>query len=354
MNHPTSNPPNTDHKQSPETDHRVSASATSEQGDHAGHNSEVMHPAPFCLRGAARGITQGFHHFFHRPAPLRLCAILRIAISLLTLINLVVNARLLELFYSERGILPADISQQISQPGMFSLLWWLPTQTAAMCCYGLLLVCTVGMLLGCCYRLCAIASFVLIVWFQVRNLLILDGEDAVARLLHFYLIFLPADYYFTWRSLTGRSEKATLLPANEHPSGWALRLIQLQLCLIFFMTGVQKCQGSTWLDGTALFYVARLDDYFGKFPAPEWLFDQPISVAVLTWSTLALELFVPIFIWFKQTRLMCLLLAIGFHLATDYLMFLFLFPWYMIAGWMSFAILPEVAAPDRDRGATES
>jgi len=59
-------------------------------------------------------------------------------------------------------------------------------------------------------------------------------------------------------------------------------------------------------------------------------------VACITWSVLLAELLVPIFIWFKETRLACLIIVVLFHLANEWTMNLFLFHWLMICGWLSF------------------
>jgi vitamin K-dependent gamma-carboxylase-like protein len=97
-----------------------------------------------------------------------------------------------------------------------------------------------------------------------------------------------------------------------------------------------KLAGDEWIDGTALYYVSRLDDFFGRFPIPAWLFDTPWVVAPMTWGVLIVELAVPMLIWFKETRRWCLLATVLFHLANEWTMHLFLFHWIMLVGWLSF------------------
>ena len=38
-------------------------------------------------------------------------------------------------------------------------------------------------------------------------------------------------------------------------SPWAVRLLQMQICLIYFQSCVIKCQGTVWLNGTTVHYV---------------------------------------------------------------------------------------------------
>ena len=55
-----------------------------------------------------------------------------------------------------------------------------------------------------------------------------------------------------------------------------------------------------------------------------------------TWSVLIVELAVPVLIWFRETRRLCLLLLLVFHLGNEWTMHLFLFHWIMLCGWLSF------------------
>jgi hypothetical protein len=125
--------------------------------------------------------------------------------------------------------------------------------------------------------------------------------------------------------------------------GWGLRLMQIQMAVILLSTGLVKLQGETWINGTALYYVSRLDDFFGRFPVPAWLFDTPWIVVLLTWSVILVEVGVPIFIWFRETRRVCLAAIVLFHLASDWSMHLFLFHWLMLAGWIAFLTAEDFA-----------
>lgn len=101
-----------------------------------------------------------------------------------------------------------------------------------------------------------------------------------------------------------------------------------------------KLSGEDWRSGEALYYVCRLDDLFGRFPVPDFLFEIPILCRMLTWTAIAIELFTPIFIWFPSTRRWTFLVLLIFHFSTDYMMHLFLFHWVMLLGWMAF-LQPE-------------
>ena len=122
--------------------------------------------------------------------------------------------------------------------------------------------------------------------------------------------------------------------------GWPVRLIQIEMAAMFFSSALMKLAGEPWVNGTALYYVGRLDDFFGRFPVPAYLFDTPWTVAVMTWSVVIAEFTIPILIWFKETRRPCLLVLLAFHLANEWTMNLFLFHYLMLCGWISF-VTPE-------------
>jgi hypothetical protein len=119
--------------------------------------------------------------------------------------------------------------------------------------------------------------------------------------------------------------------------------LQIEMTAMFLSAALMKLAGANWLNGTAMYYVSRLDDFFGRFPVPVWLFDSPSAVALMTWSVIAAEFFIPILIWFGETRRPCLLLLIAFHLANEWTMNLFLFHWLMLCGWMSFVTADDIA-----------
>ena len=101
-------------------------------------------------------------------------------------------------------------------------------------------------------------------------------------------------------------------------------------------SGLEKCQGAAWREGTALYYVSRLDDLFYRFPVPEFIFESLFLVAIATWAAVLLELSIPVLVWFGKTRRFALCLAVLFHLSLDYMMNLNLFEWLMLVGWSSF------------------
>jgi hypothetical protein len=161
---------------------------------------------------------------------------------------------------------------------------------------------------------------------QHANILLIDGEDVIFRLFAFFLVFVPP-----WHQLRTLQP---LLPA------WPLRLFQLELCLIYACAATQKTNGPEWLEGTALYFPLRLDD-FSRFALPAPISESFVGTAIVTWAVVLFEFLVPVLIWWPKTRRWCLLGAFVFHAATDYAMNLHLFHWIMLVGFLSFVRYEE-------------
>jgi Vitamin K-dependent gamma-carboxylase len=307
-----------------------------------------MNTAPYSLKASAAALLRGWHEFFHQPCDGRVCAAVRIGYGLLVLIHLAVLHPDLDLWFADRGLLPPDRAREAVSPYAWSLLEWLPgTSTVVHTCYWIAVAHAVAFFVGFFPRINAFLLFVWIVSFQNRNNLINDGEDTLLRMLGFLMIWLPSGRCWSANALIRRWWSARHIPLQPAtPSnqcavpGWGLRLLQLEMAVLFLSAGLSKLSGDAWLNGTALYYVSRLDDHFGRFWVPAWMFDTPWLVAFLTWSVVMIELATPVLIWFRETRRPCLFAVLVFHLANEWTMNLFLFHWLMLCGWMSF-LRPE-------------
>ncbi len=293
------------------------------------------------LLAATRAVARCWHEFFHAPQDTRVCAAVRIAFAALTLLNLAALYPDLDLWFTEQGVLPAAASQRIGESYGWSLLWQFPDTSAVVhACFWLLVGHTGLLLVGLLSRFNALLVLVWLISFHNRNVQIIEGEDFVFRLLALFLVLMPCGASWSvdaWlrRCWRGTDQPASPLASHLAPA-WGLRLLQIQMAVIFLSAGLHKLGTEEWFGGTALYYISRLDDYFGKFPIPTWLFDTPWSVALLTWSVVLGELLVPVFIWFRETRRAALAVAVLFHLGNEWTMHLFLFHWIMLAGWLSF------------------
>lgn len=124
--------------------------------------------------------------------------------------------------------------------------------------------------------------------------------------------------------------------AARPPSYFPVRLLQAQIAIVMLSAGIWKLRGDDWVDGTALYYVTRLDGFWGNLPLPSAALGSRFVLRALSYATLVLELSVPLLIWLPRTRRVALGCALGFHACLAYSMNLFLFAPIMMLGWCAF------------------
>ncbi len=307
----------------------------------------------------------------------RICSLLRVAYACVLLVYVSMWMLESDLWFSNAGLLQAETAQAIGNYEFKSLLFWLPTDPFTVrVCLVILWLQAALLLLGCWSRWQCLCIFIWLVSFQHRNGLICDGQDVLIRLMSFYMMWMPLDYMWSIRNVGSvrkwvgkKSNRPVLLQvtstAADHcelaawtvPSAWALRLVQFQVTVIYVSTVVEKLHGVTWRNGTALYYVSRMDDLFGRFPLPAFMFESPQMVAWTTWSVLVVESALPVLLWLPRLRWLGVALAIGLHLSIEYAMHVFLFEWLMLVSllafvepqWWPLRLLPGFSSSRRSR-----
>jgi hypothetical protein len=264
-----------------------------------------------------------------------MCSVMRITYALVLIVYLAMWIVEANVWFVDSGVLTAETAQQIGHHQYWSLLFWLPsTSPIVLTCLYILLVQSVLLLLGVGSRFQAVCIFIGITSFQHRNGLICDGQDVLVRWWIFCMIFMPLDYAWSLgRWLRGDGRHAV---SADRASAWGLRLVQLQITAVYLSTAWMKWQGQTWRDGTAVYYVARMDDLFGRFWLPDFLFETPWIVKSMTWGVVGVEALLPLFLWLRPTRRLAIVTAVALHLSIEYAMHIYLFEWIMIVGVLSF------------------
>jgi hypothetical protein len=188
--------------------------------------------------------------------------------------------------------------------------------------------------IGCLTRIATITVFVILASLYHRNPYLLNSGDTYMRMLAFWLIFSPSgkmlsfDHWLACRRFAGPPKKASASPI------WSLRLLQIQMCLVYAQSFFAKLSGSTWLDGTAVYYSSRLVDLH-RLAIP-YVFDHLWTCKLLTWGTLAIELALFTLIWWRQARYFVLAAGVIQHLVIEWHMNIPVFQWLMIVSYVLF------------------
>jgi Vitamin K-dependent gamma-carboxylase len=173
-------------------------------------------------------------------------------------------------------------------------------------------------------RLAACITWLVWVSLWNRNPLILDGDDAVLKVMCFYLILSPSGN--CW------SVDAYLNKEPQQVAVWPLRLMQFQSALIYFVSGWVKFQSPEWLDGTIMQYVL-IHPQYSRWDG--WIFiDNPLITGLLAGLAGFIrwwELLFPFLLINTYTRRVSLLIGVLFHLGLLLTMNLRWFPVIMLS-----------------------
>jgi hypothetical protein len=147
----------------------------------------------------------------------------------------------------------------------FTILHFRSDPTFVFTIYGLMFTSVGLMIFGVWTRWTTILAWVLVESLYRYSPVFYTGGDTVTRVFLFLGMFArwgEAYSFDSWR----RRRKAILGGAERFPAlrqipAWPLRLMMLQLAIIYCATGLLK-SGATWANGTALYYSLNLDHFY--------------------------------------------------------------------------------------------
>lgn len=267
--------------------------------------------------------------FWHEPVRAERLALTRILFAAALLIEqLTIYLPDLELYFGNTGYAPHGwLSQMQYIQGRWTALFFNTDSPAVLyTCFAVWVLVTVAMLLGWRTRITTVLTWFGMLCFANRNPWLTNHGDDVLLIALLLLMLSPCGQ--AW-SLDARRQQSNGELPRLWIEPWPVRLFQMQLCMIYFSTGLAKTFGTTWWDGTSI-HLALLDPARSRWPAESLLL--PIwMTALLTWGTLALELGFWLLVLIPRTRRLTLAAGIGFHLGILALLEAGWFSFYMIA-----------------------
>ena len=274
---------------------------------------------------------------------LRSLALLRICYGGLILLDLLVRAGDLRAHYTDWGIAPRSIVEQLASswpsPCLHALSGSLPLQILLFALHALA---ALALMLGFRSKYAGPISWFLLCSLQSRNPLVCDGGDNYLRVILFWCLFLPWGSRFALRPEPE--------PRQSRLAAFAY-LFQLS-CIYWFAVALKT--GSDWSDGSAVYYTLSIDQL--ATPLAHWLLQKPAWMQFLTHFTIWAELLAPLLLWIPGwSRLLGILTLAGVHIGFALFLNLGLFPWIgMVSCW---GLLPgriwgrtaDYADPERKR-----
>jgi uncharacterized membrane protein YphA (DoxX/SURF4 family) len=266
--------------------------------------------------------------FWHTPTSTLPAAILRIVFGAVVFLWALSMLEDVYWFFGPHGVLP----EQLDRPGILGFLGRSDSPLLPAAALGALMVAGVLLAIGCWTRVVSVVVFVLIAAFHHRNPFVLNGGDLLMRLAALYIALTPTGAALSvdrWRR-----NRAEFWSHPERPM-WGLRLLQLQVAVMYFDSVWEKIVGETWRAGTAVGF-ALANDELTRTANGDWIGDVGWLNNILTWSTLLIEFALALLVWNRRLRPWVLLGGVALHLGIELGMPLGFFPVIVLTTYLSF------------------
>jgi len=196
-------------------------------------------------------------------------------------------------------------------------------ETVLFVAWACLVVAGCGLLVGVACRFSAIVAWFFHLCAAKSGGFVSYGMDNFMTIGLFYLMLspLPDQFSLDWRLRNLRPKHSQLL-------GFWRRVLQLHLCIIYFFSGLTKCLGSGWWDGSNV-WRALIRPPFNVIDAEilvRWKYLFPMAGILIC----LLEFGYPFFIWSSRTRKIWLFGVCGMHIVIGVTMGMYLFSLVMI------------------------
>lgn len=256
----------------------------------------------------------------------RWLAIFRILLGVLILKDAIYHLSLATIFYSDEGVIPRWILfDGLVRDSRFSLMDAMGRPWMAFLFFCVWIIVLIFLIAGYRVRLMTVLNFIIILSVHERNGYILTSADTLIRAMSFWMMFAPVGQYYSidairrrWQRFRETGETSELRVESETRTAFALpvRMIQLQLVIVYISTAFLKAISPIWLAGEAMHYVVQIDTFI--LPIGVWMRSwSPESLKLLTYFSLYAEIAIPIllllpFVW-RWSRLLAFILALILH-----------------------------------------
>lgn len=275
-----------------------------------------------------------FLSFFAAPTDGSGAALLRLTLGAVAVWQAVGILWNLHRFYGDDGVIPTAIVQY-DRFFWLTPFYWAPKSGAVVDLVGAAFaIASLCFLVGFRPRVAALVLAYTHAALQFRNPFILNSGDRLFMIQVFLAAFAPLGNKWSVDAWL-RSRAGVAAPVGTM---WAQRLIGLQIGYVYLNSTVAKIANERWRNGMALRDVLA-SPVFAEWPT--YVDFKPL-IWVLTYSTLALELFFPFGVWFKRWRPWFLLWGASFHAGIDVTMIIPIFSSIMIASYPAYLTDDEV------------
>jgi hypothetical protein len=192
-----------------------------------------------------------------------------------------------------------------------------------------------ALMLGVFTRVTTITTMFLWTSVYVANPYVASGGDAVLRMVLFYLCFTNAGKVWSvdaWLR-DRRGYRLQIAPpwvsATLH--NLAVVLMIHQIVMVYVGSALWKAQSPVWRDGTAVYYPLQTEAYSPWNDLLHPVFANSLFISGATFTAIIVQLFFPVLLLYRPTRMVALVIITGMHLGIGFLMGIMYFSLAMIS-----------------------
>lgn len=277
------------------------------------------------IRLKLEGLARDWDRFWFAPVDLYNVGLFRALLGFVLLSMYWARFQNVELFYFNTGLLHSDFAISII-PDYFqsSVPLIFRSDVANYCGHLAYLILLFLFALGVIGRWGTWAIFALSLSFMQRNFPLVYGADLFAHFWLFYLSFIRHNEHWSVLNLRRGWRPSSLPQINSDLLSTAfIRLLQIQLCLSYAYTGLEKFKGSQWWEGSAVWYVVGMQELVAVDLS--FIRHFPALIAIMSMTTVLFEVYFIFGVWNKKLRPYWLVFGFFFHLGTAMLMTLWYF-----------------------------
>lgn len=193
--------------------------------------------------------------------------------------------------------------------------------------FGLMICCSIFILLGLFYRISTVLFFLLFTYFELIDLTNYLNHYYFVSLMAFLMIFLPTHVNFSLDTKFGWTKKRDKIP------GWTIYSLQLQLAIVYFFAGIAKLNSDWLLEAQPL--SIWLSPHT-NLPLIGPFMDQKITAYLFSFGGAIFDLAIPFLLWNKFSRKYAYIFVVIFHVLTSLLFPIGVFPFVMILSTLIF------------------
>jgi len=294
-----------------------------------------------------RAIVQAWDRFWFTPNEPHTLALLRILGGAMLFYTHLVWTLNLDAFLGPHAWLTRDTVALMNQAEdgriyIWSYLAWTDSPAVIWTLHIAALVVLAMLTLGVFTRITSILAFVITLSYCHRLTGSLFGLDQINAFIATYLMIGASGAVWSVDHWLAARRGNTASPTPAVSTNIAIRLLQLHMCVIYLFGGISKMRGDLWWDGSALWFGFANLEY--QSLDMTWTVHAPWLLALLTHITVFWETFYCALVWPRQTRPICLALAVGVHLSIGLCLGMWTFGLAMIIGNLAFVAPDTVRA----------